>query len=155
LNQPTLKEKLARRGEYHVPSFDNSHGAHDVCVRQHNDGMGSKAKSSESSGGEIVTALCSVNSTGLIFLATRRLKVCSDITLTVQTSTPGTVHDWTVQGCVVECRTVRKAKTALRYRITLLFSDLPEELRTMLMNEDKTSTRPYPECSVAPVFGLN
>lgn len=138
-----------------VPSFDNSRSAREVFVRQHNDGMGSKAKSSESSGGEIVTALCSVNSTGLIFLATRRLKICSDITLTVQTSTPGSVHDWTVQGCVVECRALRKAKTGLRYRITLLFSDLPEELRAMLLNEDKPSTLLYPECHVAPIFGLN
>ncbi len=115
--------------------------------------MGSKAKHSLSNG-EIVTALCSVNTTGLIFLARKRLKVCSDITLSVQTSSWGAVHDWTVQGYVVECRTVRDAETGLRYQITLLFSDLPAELRAMLTAEEEAQ-RSYPAVEGAPVFGLN
>jgi hypothetical protein len=117
--------------------------------------MGSKAKQPQSSTGEIVTALCSVNSTGLVFLTRKRLKAWSDITLSVQTSSHGATRDWTVQGCVVECRMVRNAATGLRYQITLLFSDLPAELRAMLAAEEKELRLPYPAVEDASVFGLN
>ncbi len=115
--------------------------------------MGSKAKHPQSS--EIVTGLCSVNSTGVVFLARKRLKVCSDITLSVQTSSLGAVHDWTVQGYVVECRTVRDVESGLRYQITLLFSDLPAELRAMLLADEKEMEFSYPEVEGATLFGLN
>ncbi len=116
--------------------------------------MGSKSKQPQSTG-EIVTTVCSVNSTGLVFLTQKRLKVCSDITLSVQTSTEGATRDWTVQGCVVECRTVRQPATGLRYQITLLFSDLPAELRALLAADEKETGVLYPAVEGAGVFGLN
>jgi hypothetical protein len=146
---------VAPDGSFVVPSFDNSQAARELCIRRHQDGMGSKAKPPQSSGSEIVTSLCSVNSTGLVFLATRRLKVCSDVTLSVQTSTLGSLQDWTVQGWVVECRTLRKVQTGPKYQITLLFSGLPAELRAMLIADGKGGPHSYPVFEAAPMFGLN
>lgn len=103
----------------------------------------------------MVTALCSVTTTGLVFLAGRRLKIGSDVTLTVQTSTPGAVQDWTVQGWVVECRTRRPLQAGLRYQITLLFSVIPAELEAMLANQGKVTPTIYPACDAAGIFGLN
>jgi hypothetical protein len=138
-----------------APSVDNFQAARELCIRQTNDGMGSKANHPDPSNGDIVTVLCSVNSTGLVFLATKRLKVCSEVTLTVQTSALGDTRDWTVQGWVVECRSCRKPQTSSRYKVTLLFSDLPAELRTMLMTEENVGAAAYPAVEYAPVFGLN
>jgi hypothetical protein len=129
--------------------------ARELYLRQDNDGMGSPANQSGSSNGDIVTALCSVNSTGLVFLASKRLKVCSEITLTVQTSALGAKQDWTVQGWVVECRACRKRQTTSRYKVTLLFSDLPTDLRTLLMTEEKVGSASYAALDFAPIFGLN
>jgi len=138
-----------------APAVDFLQAARDLCIRQHNDGMGSQANHPDSSNSDIVTALCSVNSTGLVFLASKRLKVCSEITLTVQTSALGATQDWTVQGWVVECRACRKRQTSSRYKVTLLFSDLPAELRTMLMTEENVGSAAYPVVEQASIFGLN
>jgi hypothetical protein len=119
--------------------------------------MASKAKhetESASCGGEIVTRLCSINPTGLVFLATRRFEISSEVTLAVQTSAPGVSREWDARGFVVECRMVR-CPEGLLYKITLLFQDVPEGLRSLLHDEKAAAPAAYPPLRQAPVFGLN
>lgn len=119
--------------------------------------MASKAKHQQktaSSGGGLVTRLCSINSNGLVFLASRRLEVSSDVTLAVQTSAPGLAHEWEVHGWVVDCR-VARCREGLRYKVTLLFHDLPAGLQGILAPEKAVPARRHPPLHNAPVFGMN
>ena len=119
--------------------------------------MASKAKHGKNSapcGDEIVTRLCSINSSGLVFLTTRRFEVSSEVSLMVQTCTPGVSREWEVQGLVVDCR-VARCREGLRYKITLLLHSLPEGLQAILREEQQGSSASYPPLRQAPLFGMN
>ena len=119
--------------------------------------MASKAKHETASahcGSEIITRLCLINPTGLVFLTTRRFEISSEVGLAVQTSAPGNSHEWDVHGLVVDCRVVR-CREGLRYKITLLFQNVPEGLQTLLLEEQASATKGYPPLRQAPLFGMN
>lgn len=94
--------------------------------------------------------MCSIQSTGLVFVNTSPLEVSSELTLSIQTSVFGMVNEWKVHGWVVEC-----SREAEAYRITLLFSDLPGALRQVLALASGESSHAYPEVEGAEIFGLN
>lgn len=106
------------------------------------------------SGRGAVARLCSINSNGLVFLASARLDVSSDVTLAILTSGPDVPHEWDVHGWVVDCRAVR-CRRGPRYRVTLLFHDLPAGLREILAGEHKDSPRRHPPLPNSAIFGLN
>lgn len=119
--------------------------------------MASKAKHQQKTaacGGGIVTRLCSINSNGLVFLASRRLELSSDVTLAVQTCASGASREWEVHGWVVDCRIVRCGGD-LRYKVTLLFHDLPAGLNGILRAEQAAAPPRFPPLRHAPVFGMN
>ncbi len=119
--------------------------------------MASKAKHQKkvaSSGSGLVTQLCSINSSGLVFLASGRLELSSDVTLMVQTNAPGVCREWEVHGWVVDCRMTR-CREGLRYRVTLLFHDLPVGLKGILREEHSASPHHFPPLRRAPLFGMN
>lgn len=111
-------------------------------------------KKTADSGGGAVTRICSINPTGLVFLVSRRLAVCSDVTLAVQAGAPGRAREWEVHGWVVDCRAAR-GRGALRYRVTLLFHDLPPGLRGILSRVPAGKVEAHPRLRSAPIFGLN
>lgn len=119
--------------------------------------MASKAKHQQQSatgGGGLVTQICSIDSNGLVFLALSRLEVSSDVTMLLQTSTRGVVHEWEVRGWVVDCRATR-CRGGLRYKVTLLFHDLPAGLQGVLSEGGAVGPQGYPPLRHAPVFGMN
>lgn len=119
--------------------------------------MASKAKHQQqiaTSGGGLVTRLCSINSNGLVFLASSRLEVSSDVTLALLTSAPGVVHEWEVHGWVVDCR-VARCPEGLRYKVTLLFHDLPAGLQAILREGRAVGLQSFPPLRHAPIFGMN
>jgi hypothetical protein len=119
--------------------------------------MASKAKHQQQtaiSGGGLVTRLCSINSNGLVFLSSSRLEVSSDVTLAVQTSAPGVSHEWVVHGWVVDCRLTR-CRNGLRYKVTLLFHDLPAGLKCILTEGRAVRPQGFPPLRHAPIFGMN
>ncbi len=119
--------------------------------------MASKAKhqkNSAASSDGLVTRLCSINTSGLVFLAASRLEVSSDVTLAVQTSAPGLSHEWEVHGWVVDCR-IARCRDGLRYKVTLMFHDLPAGLRSILRAECAARSQSFPPLRHAPNFGMN
>ena len=119
--------------------------------------MASKAKHQQktaTSGGGLVTRLCSINSNGLVFLASSRLEVSSDVTLAVQTSAPVVSHEWEVHGWVVDCR-ITRCRDGLRYKVTLLFHDLPAGLQGFLSEGRAAGPQGFPPLRHAPIFGMN
>ena len=94
--------------------------------------------------------MCSIQSTGLVFVNTQPLEVSSELTLSIQTSVLGASREWKVQGWVVEC-----SQEGEEYRVTLLFSDLPGGLREILALASGESFRAYPVVEDAEIFGLN
>lgn len=122
------------------------------------DGMASKAKQQKVCpvrGGAIITRLCSINSNGMVFLASTRLEVSSEVTLSVRAQAGGldVSDDWEVHGLVVDCRAVR-SREGLHYQVTLLFEEVPESLRRVLV-QMLTAQCGYMPLQQAPVFGLN
>ena len=99
-----------------------------------------------------VTHLFSMNSTGAVFRNTKPLEVLSELTITVQATVLGLTSDWSVRGWVVECQPERAAATD-SFRVTLLFSELPEDLRDLLMVAEQSSVGSYPPVTGAEVFG--
>ena len=118
--------------------------------------MASKAKHQlkSAAGRDLVTRLCSINPNGVVFLASSRIPLSTEVTLLVQTSSPSGSHEWEVQGWVVECRAARTGD-GLRYRVTLLFHDLPPGLQGLLREEEPSGTSGFPPLRHAPVFGQN
>ena len=120
--------------------------------------MASKAKHQQQQqsaiSGGFVIQLCSINSNGLVFLASRRLEVSSDVTLALQTSAPGAAREWEVRGWVVDCRAVR-CREGLRYKVTLLFHDLPAGLQGLLTEGRAAGLQGFPPLRHAPIFGMN
>ena len=98
--------------------------------------------------------MCSINSTGVVFVNTVPIEVSSELTLTVQTSLLGVTHDWTVHGWVVECSPVQD-DGAVRHQVTLLFSDLPAGLKHVLALAEQGGSCPYPRVPGFPVLGQN
>ncbi|WP_206026295.1 hypothetical protein [Roseimicrobium sp. ORNL1] len=100
------------------------------------------------------TRMCSISSTGVVFLNARALEVSSEITLTVQTNILGSGQEWTVQGWVVECVPAEEPQNC--FKVTLLFSNLPKELQQVLTLAEgchgATAIRRIPG---AELFGLN
>ncbi len=100
------------------------------------------------------TKLCSITSTGVVFLSSTPLEVFSDITLTVQTRILGLESDWCVQGWVVECSEAQEHPGL--HQITLFFSELPACLRQILaLAEACRSRRACPRVAGAELYGLN
>lgn len=95
-----------------------------------------------------------MNSTGAVFRNTRPLEVSSELTITVQATVLGMTSDWSVRGWVVECQPERVAAAA-SFRVTLLFSDLPEDLRDLLSIAEQASAGAYPPMPGAELFGMN
>lgn len=119
--------------------------------------MASKAKHQKNPAAAsdgLVTRLCSINVNGLVFLASSRLEVSADVTLMVQTSAPGLSHEWEVHGWVVDCR-IARCRDGLRYKVTLMFHDLPTGLRAILNAECASRPRGFPPLRHAPNFGMN
>ena len=119
--------------------------------------MATKAKHQQNtaaSGGGLVTRLCSINSNGLVFLTSGRLEVSSDVTMAVQTDAPGFSHEWEVRGWVVDCR-IARCREGLRYKVTLLFHDLPTGLKNILAQERAAAPCSFPPLRHAPEFGMN
>ncbi len=94
--------------------------------------------------------MCSIQSTGLVFVNTKPLEVSSELTLSIQTSLLGVSKEWKVQGWVVEC-----SREGKEYRVTLLFSNLPSGLSEILDLASTESSRVYPVVDGAEIFGLN
>lgn len=118
--------------------------------------MASKAKHHrEFNGGESgeVTQLCSINGSGLVFVSRRKFPVSSELSLTVQTGDIGVEREWNVSGLVVECRNVKRGRNA-RYQVTLLFSELPDELKSMVAGK-LIATGSFIPLENCPIFGLN
>src|SRR5437773_774646 len=114
-----------------------------------------KHRQKPADGGDgMATRLCSITSTGLVFLAARRLDVSSEVTLSVQTGASGAAREWEVHGWVVDCRSTR-CRDGLRYRVTLLFHDLPVGLQGILTGERVEVSRKFPPLPNAALFGLN
>ena len=118
--------------------------------------MASKANQRRSSSDkrDVITRLCSINTTGLVFYSSRRLKLSSEISFSIETKVFGFCQEWSLQGWVVECRHVRDQEDA-NYQITLLFSDLPKGLQQVLATAEGEAKRAYPAVADAPMFGLN
>lgn len=95
-----------------------------------------------------------MNSTGVVFRNTKPLEVSSELTLTVQATVLGMTSDWSVRGWVVECQPERAAATD-SFRVTLLFSELPEGLRKLLTVAGQTFGGSYPPIPGAELFGKN
>lgn len=98
--------------------------------------------------------MCSINSTGVVFLNTKPLEVSSELGIVVQTTVLGVTHDWSVRGWVVECRAERPG-VAGSYQVTLLFSDLPKGLQQILAIAEGDGAHAYPVVQGADMFGLN
>jgi hypothetical protein len=111
-------------------------------------------KKAAASGDGLVTRLCSINSNGLIFIASSRLEVSSEVTLAVQTSAPGVSHEWEVHGWVVDCR-VAHCRDGLGFRVTLLFHDLPAGLKGILADDQALGRGSFLRLRQAPLFGMN
>ena len=127
------------------------------AVRHTQDGMASKAKQHQASADtdSTVTRICSINPTGLVFIASRRFDISAEISLGLQTSVQGTEREWDLCGWVVDCRTVRGAE-GLSYQVTMLFSDVPEGLQGILTMESLVSgAGSHPRMRNAPIFGVN
>ncbi len=100
------------------------------------------------------TKLCSISSTGVVFLSGQPLEVSSDITLSVQTKIMGLESDWPVQGWVVEC--LECLENPGSYQVTLLFSELPSSLKKILsLAEECRSGQTCPRVPGAELYGLN
>jgi hypothetical protein len=100
------------------------------------------------------TRMCSISSTGVVFLNARALDVSSEITLTVQANILGDAQEWNVQGWVVEC--VPAEETRGTFKVTLLFSSLPKELQQILaLAEGCHHASACKRVPGAELFGLN
>lgn len=100
------------------------------------------------------TRMCSITSTGVVFLNATALEVSSEITLTVQTRLLGGAEEWTVQGWVVEC--CPALENDRYYQVTLLFSDLPTALQQILaFAESCQNPNACPRIAGGELFGVN
>jgi hypothetical protein len=83
----------------------------------------------------VVTHLCSINSTGLVFVSNRELGLSSEVSFSIETRVFGLNQEWSLQGWVVECRHMPEDNGA-HYQVTLLFSDFPKGLQHVLAMAD-------------------
>jgi hypothetical protein len=98
--------------------------------------------------------MCSITSTGVVFLNAKALEVSSEITLTVQTNILGSEHEWNIRGWVVECVPSEQQQSA--FQVTLLFSDLPKGLQQILaLAEGCHSASACKRIPGAELFGMN
>jgi hypothetical protein len=98
--------------------------------------------------------MCSISSTGVVFLNASALEVSSEITLTVQTNILGCCQEWTIQGWVVECVPAEEPRGT--FKVTLLFSSLPKELQHVLaLAEGCHGASACKRVPGAELFGLN
>lgn len=98
--------------------------------------------------------MCSISSTGVVFLNASALEVSSEITLTVQTNILGRGQEWNVQGWVVECVPAEEQQST--FKVTLLFSNLPKGLQQILaLAEGCHGPDACRRVQGAELFGLN
>lgn len=116
--------------------------------------MTSKTNQRRDGSSGVVTQLCSINTTGAVFLSDRQLDMSSEISFNMETHVFGLQQEWTVKGWVVECQPERATADSL-FQVTLLFSDLPEGLRKVLVLTEGHMSRGYPVIASAPLFGMN
>ena len=117
--------------------------------------MASKAKHERvSEAGNVLTRMCSINPTGLVFLTTKRFEISSELALTIQTNVPGITREWKVHGWVVECADATFSEE-LGHKITMLFSDLPMGLQQLLKLAERNEAGAFPAMPGAEIFGLN
>jgi len=117
--------------------------------------MASRAKQGRGTeANSVVTRMCSINLTGLVFLSTRRFDISSELALTIQTCVLGITRNWDVLGWVVECSDEIGGNEPT-HRITMLFSNLPSGLQQLLSLAEKSDSRAYPPMHGAEIFGLN
>ena len=98
--------------------------------------------------------MCSISSTGVVFLNAKALDVSSEITLMVQTSILGSDHEWNIRGWVVGCTPAEQQEGG--FQITLLFSDLPKGLQHILaLAEGCHCASACKRIPGAELFGMN
>lgn len=113
-------------------------------------------KAKAASGGSVVTRMCSISTTGVIFASSRALEVSSELALSIQTDLLGLHREWSVQGWVIECTPLDANASGPEYQITLLFSEIPAGLQQLLLLTESTQgRRAYPVVPEAEIFGLN
>ena len=79
----------------------------------------------------------------------------SEVSITVQTSHVGTTREWQVRAWVVECQDLC-LQSGLEFRVTLLFSELPQGLSQVLSWQDGFhSNLPDEGNPNVDIFGLN
>jgi len=111
-----------------------------------------KGRSDESGA---ATQLCSINSTGLVFISAHRLPLSAELTLAIETNVCGLIKTWNLRGWVVECRQTR-ASDSEPYKVTLLFSNTPKGLQeALVLASEDGSQRSYPAADEQGIFGLN
>jgi len=119
--------------------------------------MASKAnqrRDGKSDKGGVITRLCSINSTGLVFVSQRRMKLSAEVTMEVETDLFGFKQHWSLQGWVVECRHLRDAEDQ-QYQVTLLLSDMPKALQHTLELASGSNKRAFPRLGDSDVYGMN
>lgn len=121
--------------------------------------MGTRAnqrKAKAASGGSVVTRMCSISTTGVIFASSRVLEVSSELALSIQTDLLGLHREWSVQGWVIECTPLDVSEAGPEFQVTLLFSEIPAGLQQLLLlTESAQGGRAYPVMRDAEIFGLN
>lgn len=121
--------------------------------------MGTQAnqrKTQAAVGASVVTRMCSISATGVVFAASQPLEVSSELALTIQTDLLGLHREWSVLGWVVECAPIASESQGLEFQVTLLFSEMPAGLQQLLLfTENAIGKRAYPVLKAAELFGLN
>ncbi|TLD68312.1 hypothetical protein FEM03_23190 [Phragmitibacter flavus] len=100
--------------------------------------------------------MSSISDTGLVFHSPQALVTGTEVGLTIQTSLLGYLREWSVQGWVVECECESdEANEELGFAVTLLFSDMPQGLKTLLGQVSEQRLYAYPPVKGEEFFGLN
>lgn len=103
----------------------------------------------------VVTHMCSINGSGLVFHSSDAMPVSSEVKLTIETNHHGQKNHWKVEGWVVECHPADIEEDHLAFQVTMLFSDIPQALRELLQENDILNRASYPPVPGAEMFGLN
>lgn len=109
---------------------------------------------------EVLTQICSISDTGLVFQSSTEMMTGVEVGLTVQTNLFGCKHEWKVQGFVVECHLMDEVEDEeldqdMPYKIELLFSQVPRKLKMLLGQVRGNRFFLYPPLEEDDFFGLN
>lgn len=107
---------------------------------------------------QVLTQVCSISDTGLVFHSSTEMMMGAEVGLTVETNLFGCQHEWKVLGLVIDCHLMDETEACneeMPYKVELWFSDLPGRLKLLLSQVRGNRFHLYPPLEEDDFFGLN